>query len=170
MPKTVIVNGLTVHETIIPEGNQARPGIRREIKYIVLHETGNPAVGADAKQHANFLRYTNRTTTSWHYTVDDHSVYHHIPDNEVAWHASDGLKKTGGNLNGIGVELCVNADGDFEKTFDNAARLVAGLLNAYDLTVSDIRQHADFTNKNCPEHIRNDNRMEEFRDLVRSYQ
>ena len=80
------------------------------------------------------------------------------------------MRKTpGGNLNGIGVELCVNEDGDFEKTFDNAARLTAHLLTEYDLSLDAIRQHADFTQKNCPERIRNEGRMEEFRALVARY-
>lgn len=161
--------GVPVHTLYVPEGDRARPGITRKIKYIVLHETGNSEAGADAKRHAIYLRYTNEESTSWHYTVDEDEIYHHIPDGEVAWHASDRLQNPGGNLNGIGIELCVNSDGDFEKTFDNAARLVAVLLDTYGLDIADIRQHADFTNKNCPEHIRNANRMDEFREKVREY-
>ena len=166
---TTVVYGVPVHTALIPEGNVARPGITRTIKYVVLHETGNTQKGSNAAAHSTFLLYNNTSTTSWHYTVDDHEIYHHIPDHEVAWHASDQLTDPGGNLNGIGVELCVNEDGDFEKTFDNAARLVAYLLQEYDLDLEDIKQHADFVEKNCPERIRNENRMEEFRNLVASY-
>jgi len=161
--------GVPVHTLYIKEGDPARPGIERKIKYIVLHETGNFADGADAARHGMYLRFNNKDGTSWHYTVDEREIYHHIPDGEVAWHASDGLKKSGGNLNGIGIELCVNSDGDFEKTFDNAARLVAVLLDSYGLDTDDIRQHADFTNKNCPETIRNTGRTEEFISLVEEY-
>ena len=166
---TIIVYGIPVHTDLVPEGNAARPGRTRTIKYIVLHETGNTAKGSNAAAHSNFLLHNNSSTTSWHYTVDDHEIYHHIPDHEVAWHASDRLNNPGGNLNGIGVELCVNEDGDFEKTFDNAARLVAYLLQEYDLSLQDIKQHADFVDKNCPEHIRDENRMDEFRNLVSDY-
>ncbi len=162
-------HGVPVRTLYIKEGDPARPGIARKIKYIVLHETGNSAEGADAKRHAMYLRYNNEEDTSWHYTVDETEIYHHIPDGEVAWHASDRLKNPGGNRNGIGIELCVNRDGDFEATFDNAARLVAVLLDAYGLDSSAIRQHADFTNKNCPETIRDTGRMEEFRELVEQY-
>jgi len=80
------------------------------------------------------------------------------------------LESTGGNRNGIGVELCVNEDGDFETTFDNAARLTACLLESYRLDTDDIKQHADFTNKNCPQSIRDENRMDEFREKVKYYQ
>lgn len=100
--------------------------------------------------------------TSWHYTVDDKEIYHHIPDNEVAWHAGDKQKEDGGNLNGIGVELCVNQDGDFEKTFTNATKLVAYLLKEYDLPLDAIKKHGDFINKNCPSSIIKNNRMGEF--------
>jgi len=162
--------GVPVRTMYVAEDNIARPGIKRDIKYIVLHETGNTSRGADAKKHALYLCYTNETSTSWHYTVDDKRIYHHIPDDEVAWHASDRLESTGGNRNGIGVELCVNEDGDFETTFDNAARLTACLLESYRLDTDDIKQHADFTNKNCPQSIRDENRMDEFREKVKYYQ
>ena len=42
---------------------------------------------------------------SWHYTVDDHEIYHHLPDDETAYHAGDGMEKNGGNMNGIGIEM-----------------------------------------------------------------
>lgn len=163
------VYGVPVYTQLVPEGNPARPGKIRTIKYIVIHETGNTSATSTAAGHSNFLLHNNDSKTSWHYTVDDHEIYHHIPDHEVAWHAGDLLKNNGGNLNGIGIELCVNKGGDFEKTFDNAAKLVAYLSQEYHLGINDIKQHADFINKNCPETIRRDNRMGEFKDLVAKY-
>jgi len=158
-----------MYTELVPEGNQARPGIERRIKYVVLHETGNFAYGADAASHSLYLSQNNESTTSWHYTVDENSIYHHIPDTEVAWHAGDSLTKDGGNMCGIGVEICVNKDGNFERAFDNAAKLTAYLVNAYHLSVKDIRQHADFISKNCPETIRNEGRMDEFINRVNDY-
>ena len=35
-------------------------------------------------------------------------IYHHLPDDETAYHAGDGMEKNGGNMNGIGIEMCVN--------------------------------------------------------------
>lgn len=158
-----------MYTQLVPEGNAARPGIERRIKYVVIHETGNFSKGANAEAHSVYLTENNRTTTSWHYTVDDNSIYHHIPDTEVAWHAGDSLKKNGGNQCGIGVEICVNRDGDFEKAFDNAAKLTAYLIKTYNLSVDDVRQHGDFISKNCPETIRNEGRSEEFTELVSKY-
>ena len=106
------VFGVPVYTQLIEENTKARPGTKRKIKYIVIHETDNFANGAGAKNHAEFLSNNNTESTSWHYTVDDKEIYHHIPDNEIAFHAAT---KTG-NLYGIGIELCVNSDGNFEKT------------------------------------------------------
>ena len=163
------VLGVPVHTQLVPEGDPGRPGILRKIKYVVLHETGNFAKGADAKAHSSYMLGGNKDSTSWHYTVDDTCVYHHIPDTEVAWHAGDGKTRNGGNMCGIGVEICVNEDGDFESAFDNAARLTAYLVKAYGLSVVDIRQHGDFISKNCPQRIRDDGRMDEFKTLVEEY-
>ena len=108
--------GIPVHTELLPETLPARPGERRTIKYVVIHETGNTAEGSDAAGHSAYLLSGKSGDTSWHYTVDDHQIYHHIPDDEIAWHAGDRRTRDGGNLCGIGVELCVNEDGDFEKT------------------------------------------------------
>lgn len=146
-----------------------RPGILRKIKYIVIHETANQSKGADAAAHAAFLGSGGEAETSWHYTVDDHEIYQHIPDNEVSWNAGDKLREDGGNLNGISIEMCVNSDGDFEKTFDNTARLTAYLCKAYKLKLDAVKQHYDFNGKNCPLQIRTAGRWEAFLELTQAY-
>jgi len=163
------VYGVSVYTVLLPLELQARPGYKRDIRYIVVHETANYFVGADAKSHSEYLLSGRSGTTSWHYTVDDHEIYHNIPDDEVAWHASDKLTEKGGNSCGIGIELCVNEDGDFEQTLINGAKLTAYLLNAYGLNISAVTQHADYTEKNCPKIIRDTGRWQEFLGLVESY-
>ena len=163
------VFGIPVHTELIPETLPARPCEKRTIKYVVIHETGNTAEGSNAAGHSAYLLSGKSGDTSWHYTVDDHEIYHHIPDDEIAWHAGDRRTRDGGNLCGIGVELCVNADGDFEKTFDNAARLTAYLLQTYGLKLGAVKQHADFMDKNCPQTIRDNDRWPEFLEKVHEY-
>ena len=163
MPSEVF--GVKVNTRLIDSGTSARPGNKRKIKYIVIHETDNNSKGADAENHAQFLSVNNKTSTSWHYTVDDKEIYHHIPDNEVAHHAAT----KDGNLYGIGIELCVNEGGNFEKTFENGAKLVAYLLKEYGLNVDAIRTHNDFSGKDCPHTILRDNRMSEFKNKVKRY-
>jgi len=161
--------GVPVFEAIVPEDAPGRPGEKREIQYVVIHETGNFDRGADAKAHANLLTEGSGGQTSWHYTVDDHEIFHHLPDGEIAWHAGDQRTENGGNTCGIGVELCVNEDGDFEATFENGAKLTASLLHRYGLSIEAVKQHHDFSGKNCPQNIRESDRWDEFLSLVQSY-
>lgn len=69
-------------------------------------------------------------------------------------------------MTGIGIELCVNEGNDFEKTMENAAALCAALMRAYDLRIEDVRQHHDFSGKDCPNRILRDDRTEEFLKMV----
>ena len=97
----------------------------RDIKYIVIHETDNFKAGADAKAHNDFLlSQANTQELSWHYTVDDHEIYHNLPDDEAAYHASDHLKQDGGNLNGIGIDA---STGNFY--YRQEARMIIDRLN-----------------------------------------
>lgn len=156
------VSNIPVYTEILDDENIARTKIKRKIKYIVIHETDNTRVGADAKSHSDFLKYNNTISTAWHYTVDSEKIYHHIPDNEVAYHAASRV----GNWFGIGIELCVNEDSDFEKTFDNAVKLVAYLIKEYSLDVNCIKTHHDFSGKDCPHIILKNNRLDEFKNKV----
>ena len=160
------VNGIEVVHDYIPEGHQNRPGIQREIRWIVIHETDNEAASADAWHHNEYLKTNETDINSWHYTVDDHAIYHSLPDEEVGWHAGDKMTENGGNMTGIGIELCVNEGNDFEKTMENAAALCAELMKAYDLRIEDIKQHHDFSGKDCPHRILSADRTEEFVKMV----
>ena len=154
------VFGVPVYTDLIDSGTETRPGTKRKIKYLVIHETDNFTNGTGAKNHAKFLR-NSTDSTSWHYTVDSKEIYHHIPDNEIAHHAAT----EDGNRYGVGIELCVNKDGNFNKTFDNATKLVAYLLKEYDLDIKDIKTHHDFSGKDCPHSILKNNRMNEFKKV-----
>lgn len=159
--------GISVIQDYIPYNSPRRPGEIREIKYITIHETDNRSRDANAAQHALFLTSNTSDITAWHYTVDDHSIYHHIPDNEIAWNAGDSRAEDGGNMNGIGIEMCVNYGSDYEQTVKNAAWLAAKLLVVYDLTPDDVRLHADFMNKECPHRLISEGRVPEFYQMIR---
>lgn len=154
-------------EQIIPSTNANRPAGNYTKSYITIHETGNKAAGAGAKNHANWLSGGANGEIGYHYTVDDHEIYHHIPDKEKAWHAGDGAGGTG-NLHSIGIELCVNADGDFEQTKKNAAWLVAKLMKDYSIPIGSVVQHHHWSGKNCPQTIRETGTWEAFLALCRA--
>lgn len=164
---------MKIIEDIIPQkGGKVRPGEVRTKKFITIHETGNFSKGANAKNHSIYLKnlaIANTTYVSWHYTVDDTCAYHHIPDDEIAWHAGDGRKEGGGNMASIGIEICVNPDGDFNKSMDNAAWLTAKLLKENNLTISAVKQHHDFSGKNCPQTIREKGLWNNFLTTVKKY-
>lgn len=161
---------IPVTTDLLQEGNAGRPGTLRTIKWVVIHETGNKEASATAASHNNYLHNTKRAddTTSWHYTVDETEIYHHLPDNEVGWHAGDGSAPGGGNMSGIGLEICVNKGSSYEQALDNAAQLTAYLLDTYGLKLDAVKQHGDFMQKNCPEQLRQDDNWENFLQKVKA--
>ncbi|WP_130862720.1 peptidoglycan recognition protein family protein [Bacilliculturomica massiliensis] len=170
-PAVAEINGIPVIQDYIAEGTPGRPGTKKKVKFIVIHETGNTGSNANAASHAAYLKTEAETEAkSWHYTVDDHEIYHHIPDNEVAFHAGDQLKEDGGNLNGIGIEMCVNPENDYDQTLKNTAALTAHLMKAYKLSIEDVKKHQDFSGKNCPENLIESGRWDEFIELVKASQ
>ena len=42
-------------------------------------------------------------------------------------------------------------------------------MNAYDLSADQVKEHYDFSGKNCPQTIRENGRMEEFVALAEQY-
>jgi len=89
------------------------------VLWIVIHESGIPQPGNDADMLNQIMlnkQISNTAQSSRHYTVDAFKTYHHIPDNEIAWHAGE---YTDGNSNGIGIEMCINEDGSNEGAMRN---------------------------------------------------
>ena len=71
--------------------NKSRPGRKMDsVEFIVVHDTGNNNIGANAMMHARFLE--SDPGVSWHYTVDENGCYHNLPDDEIGFHAGDGLR------------------------------------------------------------------------------
>ena len=148
-------NGLRIQARYIDAGRKNRPGSVNPCGYITIHETGNAARGADAAAHGSYLNSAagEAALVSWHYTVDDHAIVQHLPDGETAYHAGDGPKGTG-NARSIGVEICVNADGDFAKARENAASLVRLLMEEHGIPIGHVVQHNHWNGKDCPYTIR----------------
>ena len=155
-PQRVTDNGIAIQEHIISGGRKNRPG--RDTNpdtYITIHETGNAAKGADAAAHGAYLDSAagEDDLVSWHYTVDDHAIVQHLPDYETAYHAGDG-KAGPGNTTSIGIEICVNAGGDFEAAKANAAALVRLLMEEHGIPLDNVVQHNHWNGKDCPKTIR----------------
>ena len=154
-PQRVTDTGLAIQTHLIAPGADNRPGGSNPCKYITIHETGNAAKGADAAAHGAYLDSDagERDMVSWHYTVDDHAIVQHLPDYETAYHAGDG-KAGPGNTTSIGIEICVNAGGDFEAAKANAAALVRLLMEEHGIPLDNVVQHNRWNGKDCPKTIR----------------
>lgn len=120
---------------------------------IVMHETGNPKAGADALAHAKWQRGANGPPYSWHATADDgDTIYQSLEWSERGWHAGTGTNGRG-NIDGIGIEICVNEDGDLRKAWTNGIWLARYLIrNRY--ARPEIIQHNDCSGKHCPMRMR----------------
>lgn len=112
----------------------------------------NTAKGANAASHASFVKRPN-TAVSWHFTVDENSIYQHLPLNENGWHAGDG--RGTGNMKSIGIEICENSDGNFEKAVANAQWLIRQLMTDQGISFANVVPHKHWSGKQCPRKLLN---------------
>ena len=64
--------------------------VKTSTEWIVIHDTGSGSPSADAYMHNNYIKSISGSSKSWHYTVGDDMIYHHLPNNETSWNAGDG--------------------------------------------------------------------------------
>ncbi|AHL70872.1 N-acetylmuramoyl-L-alanine amidase [Bacillus pumilus] len=141
-----------VIQDFIPRSNKNRPGNYMKPLYITVHNTANTAKGANAASHATFVKRSS-TGVSWHYTVDENVIYQHLPLNENGWHAGDG--RGTGNMKSIGIEICENADGNFEKAVENAQWLIRQLMTEQGILFANVVPHKHWSGKECPRKLLN---------------
>jgi len=83
---------LVITEAMISPSLDNRPGIiKQSTEYITVHDTASAAASAGAVAHSSYVT-NGGGGTSWHYTVGTDGIFHHIPNNEVAYHAGDGSR------------------------------------------------------------------------------
>ncbi|HEY1462008.1 MAG TPA: N-acetylmuramoyl-L-alanine amidase [Terriglobales bacterium] len=152
-PRRVAISGgapagapeLKITQDIIPPGNCGR-SLHRPMRptFITIHSTDNTSRSADALHHAlamnkGFRGRHNRTGfLTWHFTVDDHSIYQTLPTNETGEHAD---YEGEGNRSSIGIEMCVNRGNNLDITIDTTARLTARLMHQYDIPLDHVVPH-----------------------------
>jgi N-acetylmuramoyl-L-alanine amidase len=139
-----------------------------DIKYIVIHDTGNKRKGANAYAHYRYFNSGNRRSSA-HYFVDDKEIIQTVEDNNASWHCGDGKGKYGiTNHNSIGIEICINEDGDYEKTVDNTIDLVKCLMEKQDVPLDRVVRHYDASRKICPRSMSENNweKWWEFKEIL----
>lgn len=122
-----------------------------KIKYIVVHDTGNTKAGANAASHYKYFNGGNRSSSA-DFFVDDTQVLC-INDyyKYYTWHVGDGKGKYGiTNSNSIGIEICVNSDGNRQKAIEKTISLIRELMVELDIPIERVVRHYDASRKNCP--------------------
>lgn len=123
------------------------------VEYLVVHYTAGD--GDTARDNGLYFA-RERVEASAHYFVDRTGVVASVPENYVAWHCGASVYRHPccRNANSLGVELCSVMDEDgyrFEAaTVDNAAALLAELMERYAIPVERVLRHYDVTGKCCP--------------------
>lgn len=138
------------------------------VLFITVHESAMTLEGQNAENLAQIqYRYAfqqdNARQASWHYQVDAYSIYQSFGDDIYGWHAGE----TNGNKYGIGIEMCVNRDGNYEGTIMNNAKLVASLMLKYNLNFDNVYRHYDHSGKECPSYLIRTGRWVEFVEMTR---
>lgn len=155
---------LKTRRQLVPAGLRNQGSGTNTRRYLTIHQTDNWARGANAAAHAN-LQSRGYRAASWHWTVDDTEAVQSYPHAAVCWHAGDGGGGQG-NQASIAIEFCLNADGNYQKTFNNATELAARILKEENIPLARMVQHNHWSGKNCPSQIRRDGDWTRFRNAV----
>lgn len=123
-------------------------------KYIVIHNTAN---SASSYNEVSYLHNSiNDTFISFHYAVDEEEIWQALPEDINGWHAGDGSSENSYNRNSIGIEIAkstIHNDGTKDGAIDNAARLVAYLMEKHGIPIENVITHHDVSGKYCPHDI-----------------
>lgn len=161
---------LKIVQDFIPAGRRNRPAYKLVPKYVTIHNTANP--NATAKNHADYIKTQACAdrVASWHFSVDHGTtIYQHLPLNENAWHCGDGTNGTG-NRQSIGIEICEFTDNAKQLLAEkHAAWLCAKMLKDYKLDISKVKQHYNWSGKDCPRVLRKTGRWKTFLKDVEGY-
>ena len=135
-------------------------------KYITIHETDNFSKGANAAMHAKLQSNGNSRKAGWHWQVDDHEAVQSFAHTAQPWHAGSGT----GNRQSIGIEICVNSDGNYKQAVANAAELVKKIMKEENIPLSNVVQHNHWSGKNCPRYLRSGSKgvnWNDFKNMIR---
>ncbi|TSE13544.1 peptidoglycan DD-metalloendopeptidase family protein [Mesorhizobium intechi] len=136
---------------LLPPGFPTRPGTHIRPTTLTIHNTDNASPGADAAAHNRYIRGADAIArkVSWHFTVDDRTIYQHLPIYEKGWHAGPA------NATSVGIEICMHRGMNEAAAYDRAAKLCVFLGTQLGIAMPQgLRQHHDWTGKNCPRVLR----------------
>ena len=148
-------------------------GTGNPCKYIVIHETDNYNKGANARTHAKAQYDGNFTDMSVHYYCGSDGIYQAAEHTCKCWHVgrtyvSKPNNPDCTNNNSIGIEICVNSDGDYAAARNNAIELVKYLLQMTGIPAERVIRHYDAKGKYCPRKMMDNPALwEDFKNQIR---
>lgn len=120
-------------------------------RYIVIHDTGNPGIGANAQSHFNYFNGGNRSASADFFVDDTQVLQVNDYNTYYTWHCGDGKGKYGiTNSNSLGIEICINKDGNYDIAFQNAVELTKQLMSELNIPIDHVVRHYDASRKICP--------------------
>lgn len=117
--------------------------------FLVIHETDNTNKGANADAHGRLQANGNSRQASWHFSIDDKEIVQSFSEDYICWHS--GTSKY--NKEGIGLEICVNSDGNYKKAIERTVQLVKHLMKKHNIPLSRVIKHQDSSGKLCPRNL-----------------
>ena len=128
-----------------------RTALDRKVEYIVIHDTGNQSAGSTAEMHYRYFNGADRQASA-DFFVDNNQILQVNDYNKYyTWHCGDGKGAYGiTNRNSVGIEMCINTDGNYMNMLDNTVDLVWSLMAKLNLPASRIVRHYDASRKICP--------------------
>ena len=169
------INGIKIKSNIPCNVGNYTQCNNREVKYIVMHYTGNKK--DTPRANAKYFR-TGGKNTSAHLFVGNRNIFQSVKLRDRAWHCGTSgtyYHKECRNANSIGIEMCCT-EGNYrisKKTKKNAAYLCAALCKQIGITASGVDtyvlRHYDITHKTCPAQMVNStSEWKEFKDMVKN--
>ena len=198
--KTYNWNNVKINEFLLTKHNPNKISLPAKmvgnVIGVTLHNTNDlKNVNDDAEQYTRATYNGNMKTARVHFYVDDLGAWQNLPLDYQSWHAGQSGKPSQygshmGNSNTISIECIMKSDDlsveENAKARDNSARLIAYLLNKYNLTINNLYTHNYWVNirngkkgsvdqlnkindgyKGCPLYIRPE--WDNFKALVESY-
>lgn len=136
----------------------------REPKGIAVHNTYNDATANN--EVAYMQRRSDRV--SFHAAIDDKEVVEGLPFERSCYATGDG-ENGNGNRNYLSFEICYSLSGGerYTQAEENAVWYIAFVMNDYNMPMSELKKHQDFSSKYCPHRILDNKAWDKFVDRVR---
>lgn len=128
-----------------------------DIKYIVIHYTGNK--NDKAISNAKYFQGKNRHASAHLFVDGGEYIYRSVPDDYIAWSVGGLYSTKNGagtyykkctNANSISIEMCNSVGSVPKKVYNQTVELTKYLMAKYNISESHVIRHFDCNGKTCP--------------------